>query len=256
MKIIKNFYLLVVLSCMFSSCISTKKFSYFNDLETTEPIEIVDVVTPVLIQTGDILQVTVATMDKEISNLFNPISTINGNTTNAANQIAQGYLVDEEGNIDLPVIGKVSVKGKTTFQINTAIKSELNKSIKSPFVSTRLLNFRISVLGDVARPGSFNISNERVSILDALSLAGDLNMSAGRQDLKLIREAGGRKKYITINLNDSKTLSSPYFYLTNNDVLYVKPGANKVFSSTRGFQLLPIMLSALSLITVIVTTLK
>lgn len=254
MNIFKTTSFILFVCTLLMSCASTKQFSYFNDIEGKDSIEISNAISPVFIQEGDILQVTVSTMDKDISNLFNPISSINGNTTNIANQIAQGYLVDNEGNIELPMVGKVLVKGKTTHQINTLVKTELNKSIKSPFVATRLLNFRVSVLGDVAKPGSFYISNERVSILDALSLAGDLNITAGRQDIKLIREVDGYKKYISIDLNDSKTLSSPYYYLINNDVIYVKPGSNKVFSSSRGFQVLPTVLSALSLLTVIIST--
>jgi len=209
---------------------------------------------PVLIQSGDILQVTVSTIDKDISLLFNPITAINGSTVNTTNPISQGYLVDKNGDIELPLIGKVSVKGKTTSQINDIIKAELDKTIKNAFVATRLLNFRVSVLGDVAHPGSFNIPNERVSLLDALSMAGDLNITANREDVMLIRETEGKKKYVSINLNDSKVLSSPYFYLTNNDVIYVRPGKNRVTTSTLGFQLLPTILGALSLITVILTT--
>jgi len=100
----------------------------------------------------------------------------------------------------------VQVGGKTTAEITEIVKEALGKSIKNLFVSTRLLNFRISILGDVARPGSYNIANERVSILEALSMAGDLNIGGRRDNVLLIREIEGKRQYVTINLNESKTL--------------------------------------------------
>lgn len=254
MYLSKNLFLVLFCGLLFSACIDTRKSIYFNDIQKMNISDTVDNRQPLYIKSGDILQVTVSTIDKDISMLYNPITTINSTSINTINPIAQGYLVDREGFVDLPMIGKQSVKGKTTEEANETIKSALSRSIKNVFVSTRLLNFRISVLGDVARPGSFNIPNERVSLLDAISLAGDLNITAVRDDVMLIRETDKQKKYISIDLNDSKTLASPYFYLTNNDVVYVKPGKNRVSSSTLGFQLLPTILGGLSLITVILTT--
>jgi polysaccharide export outer membrane protein len=110
-------------------------------------------------------------------------------------------------------------------------------------------------LGDVARPGAFNLPNERVSLLDALSLAGDLNISAVRDDVMIIREVSGKKQYISVNLNDKNTLSSPYFYLANNDVIYVKPGPTRVFGNSRGFQVFPYVSSVISLLLVVYATL-
>ena len=246
--------LFVVFAVVMVSCVDTKKFTYFNDLQSLNGVDSTTNLQPILIQPGDILQVTVSTIDREISMLFNPITTINGAALNNTNSISQGYLVDRNGSIELPLIGKMTVKGRTTSETNDIIKAELDKTIKNAFVATRLLNFRVSVIGDVARPGSFNIPNERVSLLDALSMAGDLNITANRNDVLLIREVEGKKRYVAINLNDSKMLSSPYFYLANNDVVYVKPGQNRLTSSTLGFQLLPTILGALSLITVILTT--
>lgn len=208
---------------------------------------------PLLIQSGDILQITVSTIDRDISTILNPTSTIGGATLN--NPIQQGYLVDKDGNIELPMAGKIYVRGKSTSEINEIIKNEVGKTVKNVFVATRLVNFRISVLGDVSRPGSYNIPNERLSLLDALSMAGDLNISAVRDNVVIIREVEGKKKYVTVNLNDSKTLSSPYFYLANNDVVYVKPGPTRVFGNSRGFQIFPYVSSVISLLLVIYATL-
>lgn len=255
MKHFFTFFIMIVVVCLLgSACVNTQKFVYFNDVEKMNAADTSANLQPILIQPGDILQVTVSTIDKDISTLFNPLTTINTSASGGANPISQGYLVDKYGRIELPLVGKIVVKDKTTAEVNDLLKIELDKTIKNAFVATRLLNFRVSVLGDVARPGSFNIPNERVSLLDALSMAGDLNITAIRDDVMLIRERDGRKNYVSINLNDSKTLSSPYFYLQNNDVIYVKPGNNRVTSSTLGYQLLPTILGALSLITVILTS--
>lgn len=238
--------------CCFFGCTSSKQFVYFNDLDRDSG-SVSNVAPAILVQPGDILQVTISTLDKDISTFFNP-SVINANSGIAGGSIQQGYLVDKGGFIDLPMIGKVKVANNSSEQVTEIIRAEVNKTLKNAFVSTRLLNFKVSVLGDVAKPGSFSVANERITLLEALSLAGDLNITALRDDVVLIREAGGRQEYRSVNLNDSKLLSSPYYFLRNNDVIYVKPGPNKSFSSTRGYQLLPIVLSGLSLITVIISS--
>lgn len=250
-RLLKRAFVLIAIVAFLASCASRKKIVYFNDIDKISRIDSVTNFQPVTIQPGDILLVTISTIDREISQLFNPTAV----ATNG-NPIAPGYLVDQNGEIELPMVGKVKVSGKTTAQITTDIKVALDRSIKNAFVSTRLLNFRISILGDVARPGNYSIGNERVTVLEALSLAGDANLTANKNDILLIREREGKKKYITLNLNDSKTLSSPYFYLTNNDVIYVKPGTNRVIANTTAFQLLPTIFSAISLSLVIYNSLR
>ncbi len=235
---------------IFASCVNTKKITYFNDT-VTPGADSVNRLQQLKIQPGDILQITVTTFDKEISQIFNP------NTAAAAGQtpgngMDQGYLVDSSGYIAMPVIGKLYVKDKTTAGINELVTAELSKTVRNVYVSTRLVNFRVSVLGDVARPGSFRIGGERASVLDALSMAGDLNVTAKRNDVMVIREINGVKSYGNINLNDINALSSPYYYLTNNDIIYVKPGPNKSFPSSRTIQLLPVITGIISLITTIV----
>lgn len=244
MSSLKNTFLILLISIL-AACASRKNIVYFNDIERMRAIDTLNYLSPIIIQPGDILQITVSTINRDVTALFNPLS-------NSGN--APGYLVDSEGNIELPLIGKVYVKGKTTEAINTDLKIALEKSIKNAFVATRLLNFRISVLGDVARPGYYSTSNERLTILEALSMAGDVNLTARRNDVLLIREKEGKKQYVSIDLNNSKALSSPYYYLANNDVIYVKPGTNRVIASSTGFQLIPTIFGAISLILVIYTT--
>ena len=229
---------------IFSGCINTKRFIYFNDLEKANRTDTITNTNALKIERGDILQITISTIDKDVSQILNPTGTT-----------APGYLVDTTGSIEIPLIGTVNVAGKTITELNYVIKTAANATIKNVFVATRLLNFRISVLGDVARPGTYNISNERISILEALSLAGDVNFGARRDDIMLIREAEGKRQYISIDLNNSKIFSSSNYYLKNKDVVYVKPRVNKLYSST-GFQILPTIFGALSLALGIYVTLR
>jgi len=250
MRLQLNMALAILCIVILSACSTNRKLTYFNDIAAATGTDAANRLPQIHIQPGDVLQITIATYDKEVSLLLNPnqVSTpgISGNG------MEQGYLVDSAGNISLPMVGKLNVQGKTTAAINDQVAQELQKTIKNVYVSTRLVNFQVSVLGDVARPGSFRIGAERASVLDALSMAGDLNVTAKRDDIMIIREVNGVKNYTSINLNDSKMLSSPYYYLVNNDVIYVKPGPGKLFPTSKLLQLLPAILSTISLITTIV----
>jgi len=244
-----KFRLLLILALIIiTGCSSTRKLTYFNDIATTTGVDSLHRMQQLKIQPGDILQITITTLDKEVSQIFNP----NAAVSTPGSGMEQGYLVDSVGNIALPVIGKINVKDKTTTTINDLISQELDKTARNTYVSTRLVNFRVSVLGDVAHPGSFRIGAERASILDALSMAGDLNVTAQRNDIMIIREINGIKRYTSVNLNDSKTLSSSYYYLCNNDVIYVKPGPDRKFASSKVLQLMPAIIGVISLISTIV----
>lgn len=242
------FPLLLVLMIL-SGCSSTRKITYFNDIATIAGADSAHRMQQLKVQPGDVLQITITTLDKDISQIFNPNMAVSGTS---ANGIDQGYLVDSTGNISLPIIGKINVKDKTTAAINDLVSRELDKTTRNTYVATRLVNFRVSVLGDVARPGAFRIGAERATVLDALSMAGDLNVTAKRNDIMIIREINGVKNYGIINLNESQTLSSPYYYLNNNDIIYVKPGPDRKFASSKLVQLLPAIMSVASLLTTIV----
>lgn len=246
-----KFSLPLILTLMIiTGCASSRKLTYFNDIAAVSGVDSLHRMQQLKIQPGDILQITITTLDKEVSQIFNPNIAVSGPASNSG--MEPGYLVDSAGYIALPVIGKINVKDKTTAAINDLVSQELEKTVRNAYVSTRLVNFRVSVLGDVARPGSFRIGAERASILDALSMAGDLNVTAKRDDIMIIREINGVKTYASVNLNDSKTLSSPYYYLSNNDVVYVKPGPDRKFATSKTIQLLPAIIGVISLITTIV----
>lgn len=249
---LNKLFLAILICSIGSSCTSPKQFIYFNDLNPGTRVDTVTHRNIVEVAPGDILQITISTIDRDMSQMLNP--TTSGVTGNVP--VAPGYVVDSIGMIEIPLTGKIHVAGYTTAEVNDVVKSAVSRTVKNAFVSTRLLNFRISVLGAVNRPGTFNITNESVTILEAISLAGDLAVTARRDNLLLIRENDKKREYINIDLNDSKTLGSPYFYLTNRDVLYVKPEANRIVTSSTGFQILPTIFGALSLALVIFSTFR
>lgn len=243
-------FLILILGILLSGCATNRKINYFNDIAARSGTDSLQPYRQLRIQPGDVLQITITTFDKDISLIFNP-NTANP-TVPGGNGMDQGYLVDSSGHINLPVIGKIYVKDETTSEINDQVKQQLSQTMQNVYVSTRLVNFKVSVLGDVARPGSFRIGAERASILDALAMAGDMTSTAVRNDVMVIREVNGEKTYVTLNLNDSKTLSSPYYYLVNNDVVYVKSGPGRTWPTSRLIVLLPAIISAISLVTTIV----
>jgi polysaccharide export outer membrane protein len=152
--------------------------------------------------------------------------------------VLQSYLVDNDGTIDFPVIGKITVGGLTKSQTEQLIVEKIRPymaATENPIVTVRMVNYKISVLGEVARPGMFTVANEKISILEALAQAGDLTIYGVRDRVKLIREdAMGKKEIHTLNLNDANIISSPYYYLQQNDIVYVEPNKVKAQNSSVG----------------------
>ena len=148
----------------------------------------------------------------------------------------QQYLVDNEGRINFPVLGTLKVGGLTKSQAEQLIVQNLKPYIKEiPIVTVRMANYKISVLGEVARPGTFTITNEKVNLLEALAMAGDMTVHGVRDNVKLIREtATGKQEIITLNLNKTETILSPYYWLQQNDVVYVTPNKAKARNSDIG----------------------
>ncbi len=227
------FYLFLLFGII--SCGSTKTIAYLQDAENFQNNSGTDSLYDARIKPKDLLTITVTTFDKEASLPFNltmPLAATQ--TTSLTSQpVLQSYLVDNKGNIDFPVLGKIQVMGKTKTQLEDLLKHELKIYLKEePLVNVRFVNYKISVLGEVGRPNTFTVVNEKVNILEALALAGDLTIFGKRENVKLIREhANGGKEIIIINLNDSELVRSPYFYLQQNDILYVEPNKAKARNS-------------------------
>lgn len=145
----------------------------------------------------------------------------------------QQYLVDNDGNVEFPVLGTIHLGGLTKGEAEQYIKDKLKPQFReTPIVTVRMVNYKISVIGEVGRPGTFTISNEKVNILEALAMAGDMTIYGIRDNVKLIREDNnGKREIITLNLNDQDILQSPYYYLQQNDILYVTPNKTKAKTS-------------------------
>lgn len=253
MKQFKLFYLLISLLILNSSCSSYKKIPYFKDLDRSAiSIDTINNYSQLTIQPQDIIGINVSSLNPEASAIFNyNLNRVNGNNfDNSVDNPVVGYLVDEKGEIHIPLIGSIEVAGCTTSELSEDLEIMLLTYLKEPVVNIRMLNFKISVLGDVLRPGVFTVQNERITIPEALSLSGDLNITAIRNIL-LIREIEGERKFIPIDLTSKEFFDSPYFYLKNNDVIYVQPDKTKFATVDRGYRTASILLSALSVVAIV-----
>jgi len=205
------------------------------------------------IQQNDILTVVVTAADPKVTVPFNPLSSMStGNMTQAVDlALRPTYTVDNNGDITLPMLGKVHVEGLTRVQAIEKIRLELSVYIKDPGVNINFNNFRVSVLGEVAKPGSFIMPTERVTVLEALGMAGDLTIRGVRHNVLLIREIDGQKTMHRLDLTQKTTLNSPYYYLAQNDVIYVEPNKAQINNSKLGANSNIIISVASLLITVI-----
>ena len=247
---------IAIIVLFFCSCSTYDHVPYFQDLDQNSITrEEINNYSPLIIQSGDLLAISVSTTSagaEQFSYNLNRISGSQGNETQPQNSVI-GYLVDNNGNINLPFIGQMKVSGLTTNSLTDQLQNSLVKIFTKPIVNVRILNFKISVLGDVARPDIFTIQNERVTLPEALSLAGDLNITGIRNNILLIREINGKREFIPIDLNSKKLFESPYYYLKNHDVVYVTPNKAKVSSNnTASFQRVSLIISALSVIALFV----
>lgn len=254
-KCILPFFVLL-LSLSFG-CVSQRDVVYFQKdslLKDTSRANILKAYR-VKIQPADIVDVMVSSLNVEASTMFNPHQTMQVGTTSQATAMynnppaATGYLVNDEGNITLPLIGKVKVAGLSTTAATDTITKKLDAYLMQPTVNIRILNFKISVLGEVNRPSVYTIPNEKVTLPEAIALAGDLTIYGKRNNVMLIRENDGKRDYIDIDMTKRNLFNSPYYYLHPNDVLYVQPVKGRVTSSDRTIQLAPIIISGLTLIT-------
>lgn len=242
----------------FSSCGSTKNAVYFGSPQDTSFQSSELNIEPV-IQKSDLLSITVSSLSPEATTIFNnpnaatPVASNTAGNPGATLQPA-GYLVNQDGNIQFPVLGDIKAAGLTKKQLTEEIKQGLKdkKLLIDPIVTTRFLNFRVTVLGEVAKPTVINISSEKISLMEAIGLAGDLTIYGKRDNVLLIREEDGKKLVRHINLNSQSVFTSPYYYLKSNDVVYVEPNKAKVASRSGVSTWLPAILSALALAAVIV----
>jgi polysaccharide export outer membrane protein len=244
-----------------SACGSTRNLVYFNDLQNTSKYteEIKNKVEP-KIQPDDQLSITVSSLNPESNILFNsgvmPSTAGTATGSTATGRANEGYLVDKDGFINFPVLGKVQLAGLTKEQATTKMTTEITKNIKNPIVNIRFLNFRITVIGEVNKPSTFLVPSERVNILDAIGLAGDLTSYGKRENILIIREQNGVRTATRVNLASRAILNSPDFYLQQNDVLYVEPAKIKALQGSSSTFYLSLATASVSILSLLVVFLR
>lgn len=230
---IKFSFVLLSITLLATSCVSKKKVLYLQDIE-----QIAD--NPantnynIKIRANDLLTINVSALNAEAVTPFNlPIVTIpsqNGIVQNS--QQLQTYLVSVDGTIEFPLVGTVNLLGLTRTDATEKIKGLVSKYVKDPIINIRILNFKVSVLGEVQRPGTFTLNDERITILEALGLAGDMTIFGDRKNVKIIREVDGVKSYGELDFTSSTIINSPFYYLQQNDVVIVSPNQAQIQSSS------------------------
>ena len=245
-----KFFAIFLVALHLASCINTRKVTYFNDVGEDRFLDQYENLEPVL-QKNDILSISVSSLNPEAAEIFN-VSNLTATQSFSSEGIttqASGYLIDQEGFIRFPILGRLQAAGLTKSGLREKITKALNDQelLLDPIVDVRYLNYKVAVLGEVHKPSVLTIPNEKVSLLEALGLAGDLTIYAKRDNVLLIREKDGVKMTHRIDLTTEELLSSPYYYLQSNDIVYVQPNKSKVASTSRAILWLPVILSALSL---------
>lgn len=254
-----NYALLVLLAFVLASCSAYKQVPY---LQASEYLDTSGQNTPLYdarIMPKDLLTITVNTTTAAPFNLTVATAVSNQNRSLTSQPVLQQYLVDNKGNIDFPVLGSLHIGGLTKSEAENLIREKLKTYITEvPIVNVRMANYKISVMGEVTKPGSFVITNEKVNLFEALAMAGDMTIYGQRDNVKLIREdAQGHREIIPLNLNDASIVLSPYYYLQQNDVIYVTPNKTKAKnagisnSTTIWFSVVGTLVSLASLIVTI-----
>ena len=247
--------ILLAITCFSISCVDTRKAVYFNNIKDSNIPATTKDLEPI-IQHNDIIAIHVSSLNPEASIIFNTPKSTNNSTSGGATSLsgeANGYLVNPDGTIQFPVLGNLKAVGLTKSQLReNIIKSLLDKKLLvDPIVDIRFVNFRVTVLGEVGRPAVVNVPNEKISILEAIGMAGDLTIYANRENVLLIREVDGNKEIKRLNLNSNEIFESPYYYLKSNDVVYAEPNKTKVRSTSQSWQILPIVLASLSFLVIV-----
>ena len=219
-----NRILIFLLLPLIFSC-SRRNLGYFSNygeekllteditLNTTQPV----------IQPGDLLHIAVSDNNPIAAAPFNKVGTVGDNQSNSTSNLQDGYLVDENGIIDFPVLGRINIGGKTKNEAKVSLTNLLTNYLGNPIVTIRYLNYRITVVGEVNNPSTFLVPSERINLIEALGMAGDLTIYGKRDNVMVINESNGVRTVAQLDLNDKAILDSPNFYLKPNDIVYVEP---------------------------------
>ena len=237
----------VLISGLLSSCITRREISYFQDLGGVDSTDVMSIAQSfeAVIQPGDIITVHVSSLSKEASSFFNSVD------EEGDKLVANTYLVGANGSIEMPLIGPVKVASNTSQVAKYLIKNKLEKYLIDPSVRVRIKNFKVTVLGEVTTPGIYTIPNEKITLIEALGLAGDLTIFGKRTNVMLIREQDGERIFKRIDLTSRDFFASEFYYLHSNDILYIEPGKGKIATAEEIYRILPIAISGISMVALI-----
>lgn len=220
----------ILLSVLITSCASRKEVVYFQDTGSFETIVDSNKSTTKF-KIDDLVSIHVSSLNPEASAPFN---LYRGESEGGFRAEQVDYLVDQDGMIDFPVIGKIKIEGLSPDELRVLLREELSEYLKDPIINIRLRNFTITVLGQVNRPGTYPVNGEQITILEALGLAGDLALRGVRENVLVIRDFNGTKVYTRIDLTSKNMTKSPVYYLTQNDVVYVEPNKSGIKETSLG----------------------
>ena len=230
-------FLIICLIACLTACKTPEKINYIQDVEpgVTQPIESRQ---SIIIQPKDMLSIIVSTKDPELAAIFN--LSVQANRagvpifSSAYNQYLSGYVVDNNGDIDFPVLGKIHAAGLSRWALQEKITRELTERnlLKDMVVTIEFMNFKVSVLGEVKKPGTYSIEGDKVTVLEAIAMAGDLTIYGLRDEVYVIREENGERRNFKLDLRSKDIFNSPAYYLRQNDIIYVKPNEVRAGQST------------------------
>lgn len=234
---------------LLSSCVSHKSVTYFNDLQEIESGTL-NIPEPTLekLRAGDLIEVNISSISLETNQFFQKSGSENeggpgGNT----------YRISKEGFIEIPLVGAIKVADLTIDEATAAIREALLDYVQKPTVNVRLVNFRITLLGEVDQPGVYNIPEAEANVLEALAYAGDMTIYGTRSNVMVIRTEGDEKRFHRLNLNESDFMESKYFHLKNNDVVYVQPTKGLTSKDDNIYRILPLVISSLTFVAVVIS---
>lgn len=224
LKTVKPLLLFVFLAGFITSCVSKKEIIYMQDIEELKTASDT-LYSKATIRPNDLLSIYVTAFDMEAAMPFNMIlpATTLQEQANPISRNTQGYLVNQDGTIEFPVLGTLDVAGLTRQQLILKLKKEISTYLVNPIVNVSILNYKVTVLGEVARPGTYSTPDERITLLEAIGMAGDLTIYGKRDNILVLREINGMKTYQKIDITQTDFLQSPFYYLQQNDVVYVQP---------------------------------
>lgn len=256
-KIIPLFLILFLFSCA-----PRKDIVYYQDINGGTAVE-KSTSYEIKIQPDDLLMIIVSAEDPEIAMPFNlaSISTQSPGKLDASGgqQTMQLYLVDAKGTIDFPIIGKLKISGMTRSEVLQLLQQKIGVFIKNPIINLRIMNFKVSVQGEVNTPGTYPVASDRITLIEALTMARDLTIYGKRDNILIIREIDGMKSYNRVDITKAEFINSPFYYLAQNDVVYVEPNKTKINGATIGPNtgvIISITSILITLITLIITTTK